>query len=599
MPKAIIRTAKLKSAPEIRGCASHNSRTRETPNADRTKKNETLVDGGSDLYETVMNHIKSAGVKRKVRANAVLAQEIFMSASPEFFRPSDPANAGYWDQKRMEAWRDASFQFLQKKYGDHMVDCRLHLDESTPHIHAIVVPILQDKKGAKLTAKKVFSRIALGKLQDEYPKALQESGLYIERGIKGSKATHTKIKDFYNIVNQSNNDLKNVPQVKVPTGTEAIKSLTNTYRTKKIQNINQNLKKKLAPTIQKARMLELERKRRKEYELTAEMLSEKNQELKNKLQLANDKARSVPLDLVLEKAGLDRDVKDKTQWIGAGHRITTKKQKWYDHGHAKGGGGAIDLTKHLLSCDFKQAVAWLGQKIDIDVATRALKDQAAETAKAYVNDIDVTFHAPEPAPDQLPALKKYLADVRGIDPSITDPLIKNGSIYAEKKYQYVNAVFLCRNNEKNTGAEVRGLIPDSRTGKNYKGSAPGTNRKEGSFFVGLENPGKKAVFVESALDALAYKQLHPGQGLIISTAGATTPPPYIIKELIPKGFEIVFAYDNDEHGQIWLKKWQAAVPDLKVEIPHAKDWNEDLLLEQKQNQDMENDFKMQPLMHPF
>ncbi|MCA1793673.1 MAG: plasmid recombination protein, partial [Desulfobacteraceae bacterium] len=197
--KAILRTAKLKSAAGVRGCAQHNSRSRFTPNADRTKQNKILVDGGPDAYETVMNHITASGVTRKVRANAVLAQEVFLSASPEYFRPDQPEAAGTWDEERMEKWRDASVSFLKKKYGDHLVDCRLHLDESTPHIHGIVVPITQGPKGPKLSAKECFGKEQLTQLQDEYPRALAH--LDIERGIKGSRATHTKIQKYYGIAN--------------------------------------------------------------------------------------------------------------------------------------------------------------------------------------------------------------------------------------------------------------------------------------------------------------------------------------------------------------------------------------------------------------
>ncbi|WP_265278070.1 plasmid recombination protein [Nostoc sp. KVJ3] len=42
-------------------------------------------------------------------------------------------------------------------------------------------------------------RIKLSKLQDSYAAALAPLG--IERGVKGSKATHTKVKEYYQAVN--------------------------------------------------------------------------------------------------------------------------------------------------------------------------------------------------------------------------------------------------------------------------------------------------------------------------------------------------------------------------------------------------------------
>ncbi|MCA1786745.1 MAG: DUF3991 and toprim domain-containing protein, partial [Desulfobacteraceae bacterium] len=163
---------------------------------------------------------------------------------------------------------------------------------------------------------------------------------------------------------------------------------------------------------------------------------------------------------------------------------------------------------------------------------------------------------------------------RGLDPKLTDPLIDQGLIYAELKYdKHPNLVCLCQKKTGLTGAEIKGM-----KGK-FFGTAKGSDRKAGAFMIGTENYGKKAVFVESALDAIAYKQLHPEPCLVISTAGATTPPKFIENELIPQGFEITYAYDNDEPGQAFLKQWQDAVPGLAVEIPHTKDWNDDLLLQ--------------------
>ncbi len=59
-------------------------------------------------------------------------------------------------------------------------------------------------------------RIKLSKLQDSYAAALAPLG--IERGVKGSKATHTKVKEYYQAVNSepltaiwSNNQLAPTP----------------------------------------------------------------------------------------------------------------------------------------------------------------------------------------------------------------------------------------------------------------------------------------------------------------------------------------------------------------------------------------------------
>lgn len=573
MAKAILRTAKLKSASGVRGCAEHNSRSRFTVNADRTRQNETMVDGGQDVYETVMKHIADSGVMRKIRDNAVLAQEIFLSASPEYFRPSDPAAAGTWEQDRMEQWRDASLKFLQGKYGGHMIDCRLHLDESTPHLHAIVVPIVQGPKGSKLSAKECFGRVDLQRLQDEYPKALQSAGLDIERGIKGSKAKHTKIQEYYGIANR--NERRYVPKITKTPPMMVTQNQRNEYK----DRINSQFFQCVKPVFQKARGADLERKKRKEYESTAQALSKQNEQLKAQLRAANEAARETPLSLVLEKAGLEPSPRDIKQWIGGGHRITIKGQKWFDHNagdNGRGAGGAIDLVMHLENCDFRKAVAWLGQTVSIDEATRAIRDQARATAESCAK-IDIAFQAPEPAPEGLPIVRDYLIKKRCLKPALVDSLIKKGDVYATRQYQHINAVFLCKNSVGITACEIRGTEPGK---KFHQTIGP---RKEGAFTIGsVTNANKHAVFVESAIDAISYYQLKGPDVYVISTSGASTAPQFC-EHLLQEGWQFTVAYDNDENktGQSFAKKFQQKFPDAKIDIPYTKDWNDDLKQIQK------------------
>ena len=82
----------------------------------------------------------------------------------------------------------------------------IHLDEKTPHIHCVVVPLV--KKLDKRTnterytiSKKQYIRdkIHLSELQDKYHKRLTDKGYDLERGIKGSDRKHIKIKDYKKI----------------------------------------------------------------------------------------------------------------------------------------------------------------------------------------------------------------------------------------------------------------------------------------------------------------------------------------------------------------------------------------------------------------
>ena len=60
--------------------------------------------------------------------------------------------------------------------------------------------------------------------------------------------------------------------------------------------------------------------------------------------------------------GLEPDPKDKHKWQNEHHTINITGSKFYDWKQMKGGGGAIDLVMHVNECDYKQSVAWLGDR---------------------------------------------------------------------------------------------------------------------------------------------------------------------------------------------------------------------------------------------
>ncbi len=194
---AILRTSKIKSFGNLGGSSKHVKRDRETPNADenRTPDNVVLI-GSGDPEKDVKNRLKEAGIE-KIRKNGVIAVDFVLTASPEYFRPDNPDKAGYWDNEKLEKWKEKTVDFLKQEYGKNMVSAILHLDEATPHIHAYMVPI--NEKG-RLTARDFFGgKEKMIALQDKYHEQVQALGL--ERGERGSKAKHTSIRQYYSRTN--------------------------------------------------------------------------------------------------------------------------------------------------------------------------------------------------------------------------------------------------------------------------------------------------------------------------------------------------------------------------------------------------------------
>jgi hypothetical protein len=202
-PFSILRTQKIITMREMEAMARHWKREQLTPNADsrKTKYNQVLI-GTSNIVADYQELITSKKVK--IRKNGVLAIEFVLSFSPEFIEDT----YGYKKDARERViwWRNESVKWLKKTFGER---CRIaisHFDEKTPHIHALVVPL--EKRIRKcgrqdwvLNARGITGgKVKLSQLQDSYALATNR---YLRRGIKGSKATHTTIKEFYKTVNYS------------------------------------------------------------------------------------------------------------------------------------------------------------------------------------------------------------------------------------------------------------------------------------------------------------------------------------------------------------------------------------------------------------
>jgi hypothetical protein len=112
---------------------------------ERVHLNRTII-GSESGVSASLSAFYEAGVSKPATQSESPYLRIVVSASPAYFRPHDPEASGTWDDDRLEAWLDATMKQLKKQHGDDLVHVELHLDEVTPHIHAVVAPTYQKKK---------------------------------------------------------------------------------------------------------------------------------------------------------------------------------------------------------------------------------------------------------------------------------------------------------------------------------------------------------------------------------------------------------------------------------------------------------------------
>lgn len=561
MAYCICRIAKLKSGGAITASEQHTLRTRETPNADLSQENERFI-GNHPIHSPIpleQEVFERIGEQpKKIRSDAVLCVEMMLTASPEYFRPDDEGRAGKWNAQQLEQWKQANYKWLNETYGDKIVRAELHLDESTPHIHAYFIPLDHNNK---LNCKSYFGgRQKLREFQDSYAQAM--ASLDLERGIKGSRATHTQVKDYYAAVTKDPDEDLTPEETKHQLSDRQIvlKQNVDLERTaKSLVQQNEQLKQQL-----------------KQQQTQLEQYKQESLNWRDKYQALTVQLREIPLIQITHELGLDPDPKDKYKWRNEQSVINITGQKFYDFKEMKGGGGAIDLVMYVERCKFSEAVDWLKDRFGEAAALETITQQTRLTIEEKPRQ---SFIPPVQDETCWPKVRDYLTNMRMLPAAQVDELHKQGLVYADENQ---NAVFLRRSLEGEvTGASLRGTAGKTNS---FKGLAPGTRRSQGWFYDESEHPGsvQQVVLCESAIDVMSYKTLHSAQEktLYLSTDGAGYVPLEQLRA-IPK---IAICFDSDQAGAEMAAKLKEDLPNAIIETPKEKDWNSDLQENLKQVQ---------------
>ena len=205
MAYAIIRIGKLKNRDIALSATAHNYRTQDTPNADplQFSRNQELLNHEQRNYWDLANErIEQLHLTRQ-RKDAVRCVEILMTASSEGF--ARDGGSKHAVDMRGSKWVKDNLNFLEKVFGrENIVSFTLHQDETTPHIHAVIVPVTREKRlhkgervgeAVRLSCRELFSPSSLRQLQTDYAEAMAPHGF--ERGIKYSTAIHEDVRRHY------------------------------------------------------------------------------------------------------------------------------------------------------------------------------------------------------------------------------------------------------------------------------------------------------------------------------------------------------------------------------------------------------------------
>lgn len=228
-PYAICRCTRLKTWDDVVEAARHNGRDqRERSTIEGRPAPREYVDrGGLSVVAHGKRILSQCGIK--VAPGQVIATEYMITASPEWFE-------GLADDK-LDDWVERSLDFIRERHPRGVLSAKLHLDESTPHLHVICMPLYEDivrKRGARpktpeavarramedALAPKVWrlsydrvmgkSRYALRDMQDQYHRHVQHLGLARGEDTVGQNKRHIPLKEYRQQLEERERELDHI-----------------------------------------------------------------------------------------------------------------------------------------------------------------------------------------------------------------------------------------------------------------------------------------------------------------------------------------------------------------------------------------------------
>lgn len=209
MSYAIIRNTNYKMS-NLSGIYRHNERKNTNySNKDINRQNATKnysIKTPYSTYEKIFKDVKKEyNLKGQIKKVSNVMCELIITSDKEFFN-----NIGENETKR---YFETAYKFISKYQGlgeEYIVSAKVHMDESTPHLHLIFIPVIHkiDSKSGKQIDKISCSEYWKGRdsykrLQDNFYSYMTKSGFDLERG-KSKDVEHLSTEKLKQITGYDN-----------------------------------------------------------------------------------------------------------------------------------------------------------------------------------------------------------------------------------------------------------------------------------------------------------------------------------------------------------------------------------------------------------
>ena len=152
---------------------------------DKTKFNFDFVNDNLNLYQRVKKRVDDVRDVSRIQRNSVVMYSNVITINKDTHK--------VWGDSKSKEYFKEVYQYFCNEFGkENVVSAKVHLDETTPHMHLHFVPI---SKEGKLQARKVMTPSRINSIHTNAPKYLQSKGFDV---VRGKGITHKdNIKDIH------------------------------------------------------------------------------------------------------------------------------------------------------------------------------------------------------------------------------------------------------------------------------------------------------------------------------------------------------------------------------------------------------------------
>ena len=228
---SVFRIQGIKTTGDLVGISKHNkdrvSHTNQDIDTSKSKDNIILIEFNNynSKFNDIVAPMKQEHTERMktMRADRIKTfnQHINSSKNDVAFEMVFTSDNEFFDglnRNDIKKWAEKSLDFVTKDLGierRNILHAIVHMDEKTPHLHVVAVPLVktynkkQNKDVWSISRRQYINgKSQLSKAQDIYNQRMNESGYKLDRGEKGSSKEHTTKAQYIDRLLSENKELK-------------------------------------------------------------------------------------------------------------------------------------------------------------------------------------------------------------------------------------------------------------------------------------------------------------------------------------------------------------------------------------------------------